>query len=130
MRLRADAETSRIPTACATAGAAVELSTAAAANVEPTNHRPNIRHLRTSSRRCRKAVESRLKSVLLERRRDSLVVERSVGVDPVALWVDREGENFRDVGSLQQDLLARDQSGQELELHVIQLKQIRVPLGV
>src|SRR3954451_6705636 len=121
MRLRADAETSRIPTAWASAGAAVALSTVAAANVEPTNHRPDIRHLRTSSRRCRKAVQSRLKSVLLERRCDSLVVERGVCVDPIALWIDRERENFRDVGSLQQDLLARDQPGQELELDVIQL---------
>src|SRR3954464_9968152 len=113
MRLRAEAETSRIPTACACAGAAVELSTVAAANVEPTNHRPDIRHLRTSSRRCRKAVQSRLEPVLLERRGDSLVVERGVRVDPIALWIDREGEDFRDVGPFQQDLLARDQSGQE-----------------
>src|SRR5688572_1552797 len=84
-----------------------------------------------NSRRGRKAVQSRLEAVLAKRLGDPCVVDGSVGVDPVRLLVHNQSEDFGKVRTLEQDLLARDQTRQQVEFHLVELKKFRVvpPIG-
>src|SRR6185295_699200 len=48
------------------------------------------------------------------------------GVDPVALRIHSKREDFGQVRTLEQDLLPGNQSSQEIELHFVQLKELRI----
>src|SRR4029079_695416 len=78
------------------------------------------------SRRGRKAVQTRLEAVLAKRLCDPCVVDGSVGVDPIALWIDSKSEDFGQVPTFEQDLLTRTQPCQQVQLHFVQLKQLRI----
>src|SRR5262249_17377700 len=78
------------------------------------------------SRRGREAVQSRLEAVLAKRLCDPCVVDGSVGVDPVALWIHSKSEDFGQVRTFEQDLLTGDEAREQVQLHFVQLKQLRI----
>jgi hypothetical protein len=45
---------------------------------------------------------------------------------PITLWVNREGQDLREIGPFQQQLLPRHEAGQQLHLPLIVLKQLCV----
>src|SRR5262245_36153255 len=79
-----------------------------------------------NSRRGCEAVQTRLEAVLAKRLGDPCVVDGSVGVDPVALGVYCQSEDFSQVRTLEQNLLTRDQPSQQVQFHLVQLEQFGV----
>ncbi len=61
---------------------------------------------------------------------DTVVIDGRIRVDPVALGVDCEREHLRHIGTLEEHLLPRDQSRQEFQFHLVELKQVSVLVGV
>src|SRR4029450_639557 len=76
------------------------------------------------------AGKTSFEAVLTKRLGDPRVVDGSVRIDPVALWVDRQCQHLRQVGTLEQDLLSRHETTQQIQLRFVQLKQIGVVLPI
>src|SRR2546428_11218889 len=120
MRLRSDTVTSRMPVAWA------------ASNMTPTGMSTNVdARVRTrmdtppSSRGC-EAIEACLEAMFLNDCGDAFVVGRRVRVEPVRAWVDVQREHLRNIGAFEKELSSGHQSGQQVELEIVQPKQIRV----
>ena len=125
IRLRADADTSRMPVVWA------RTETDMTALPRTPTRRRDQRHdaaycTSHESRRGHETVEARLEAVLAKRLGDPCVVDGSVGVDPVALRIHSKSEDFGKVRTFEQDLLPRDEPRQQIELHLVQLKQLGV----
>jgi len=58
------------------------------------------------------------------------VVERVIGVKPIALGIDVEIGDFRRIGRLDEHLLLRDEAGNELDLMVVEVEVLLVKLPV
>src|SRR5581483_945329 len=121
MRFRSEAETSRIPVDCAASGI---IPRDANVNVA-TRIRARMATAPPSSRGGQ-TIQPFLETVFTEHRRDALVVDRRVRVEPVRPWVDREIQDLPEPRSLQQQLSTRNQLRQQIEFHWIQMEQVGV----
>ena len=124
IRLRAEADTSD-------AGRLARTETdidGAPTNANTTTNSTTRRGICTSheSRRRHETVQSRLEAILAKRLGDPCVVDGSVGVDPVALWIHSKSEDFGKVRTFEQNLLTRNEARQQIEFHFVQLKQLGV----
>ena len=90
MMLRAYAETSRIPVVCAGNDTALSGPPTSASTTMRQTIRRDMAHLHSSGGR-HQAVETRFEAVLAKRLGDPCVVDGRIGVDPIALRIDREG---------------------------------------
>src|SRR5262245_63397453 len=82
----------------------------------------------SDSGRGRETVQARLEAVFLNDCGDTLVVERRVRVDPVALWIHVQREHLRDVRPFQQELLPGNQIRYQFQLWFVQLIQMVVQM--
>ena len=126
MTLRSDADTSRMPVVCAHGRRRPGDSRRRRRNDQRCTTRSRPWH--TSSIQADAARRSRPASKPYSRndRGDALVVDGRVRVDPVALRIDRQRQHLRQVRPLEQELLPRHQAGQQVQLHLVQLKQLGV----
>src|SRR4030095_2399147 len=103
MRLRSDALPSRIPEPCAvTSGASQRPPTSVTIRREAPK-RTNMEASQSGG--WREPVQAGIDVVVSEDGGDPLVVNRRVGVDPVALRIDGQRQDACNVRTLHQDLL-------------------------
>ena len=101
---------------CASAKAGDAVSPTPNPTNEPnTKSRTHISTLRRITLR-RETIESHLEAKLPEHGADAFVVDGRVRIDPIALWIDREREHFRQVRALQQNLLSGNEARQQVQL--------------
>src|SRR5688572_11163505 len=115
MTLRSVAVTSRIPAVWASSG-----DGATAGNSDATTKK--ARRMRMSallSGGGGKAIEAGRESQLAKHRREALVVDGRICVDPIALGIHVQLQDPRHIPALQQDLALRHEIRQDTQFHFV-----------